>query len=152
MSPDSLFFEKKWFFASFSEDRKEMAPTSTTTKTQTQLGFDPSTSHMVSEHSTIWAIASLDTFTVVECLWPKYVNIKYPLLHTHIYSKYMYVHTTLSTHVCHFATVLSTGYIFGKHRSYINTTSIWQMAGDVCLHLHLNWVRKKRNLEVQWKP
>ena len=36
-----------------------MAPTSTTTKTQTQLGFDPSTSHMVR------AIASLDTFTVV---------------------------------------------------------------------------------------
>ena len=42
-----------------------MAPTSTTTKTQTQLGFDSSTSYMRREHSTIWAIASLDTFTVV---------------------------------------------------------------------------------------
>jgi len=52
MSPDSLFFEKMIFFAPFFEDRNKIAPTSTTTKTQTQLGFDPSTSHMVREYST----------------------------------------------------------------------------------------------------
>ena len=45
----------------------------------------------------------------------------------------MYVHTTLSTHVCHYAKVLSTGYIFGKHRSYINNTSIWQNGRKVVL-------------------
>ena len=52
MSPDSLFFEKNDFLHHFLKIEK-MAPTSTATKTQTQMGFDPSASHMVREHSTI---------------------------------------------------------------------------------------------------
>ena len=49
-----------------------MAPTSTTTKTQIQLGFEPSTSHMIREHSTIWAIEKnvryFSVFSLCVCL------------------------------------------------------------------------------------
>jgi len=72
MSPDSLFFEKNDFLHHFLKIEK-MAPTSTTIKKkQTQLGFDPSTSHMVREHATIWAIEkkrhSSSVFSLYVCL------------------------------------------------------------------------------------
>merc|ERR1739842_287635 len=62
MSPDSLFFLKKKSFLHHFLKIEKMTPTSTATKTQTQLGFDPSTSHMVREHFTIWAIEKSKRF------------------------------------------------------------------------------------------
>ena len=42
----------------------------------------------------------------------------------------------------------------GKHRSYINTdnnTAVRQVTQDIRMHIHLNRVRNKHNIELQFK-
>ena len=81
-----------------------MAPTSTT---QT-AGFWSRASHMVGKHSTIWGIASLDTFTVVFVLldWVFMAKKnKHKTQYTSKVSTYFYVHATPTTHACRYATV-----------------------------------------------